>query len=130
MMIEQRPGLVAEQAKAISNLKIDKMTVWDGGGNRENGNGTAGFVSSLVKVPAAPARSGQQCRSKTPRISRPDSGRPDQGTATGSTGSRKQSEGRTIKPDPEERLDHSVYGRDRITSAPKATPSDTRSGRS
>ena len=50
MMIEQLPGLVAEQVKAISNLKIDKVTVWDGGGNRENGNGTAGFVSSLVKA--------------------------------------------------------------------------------
>lgn len=29
LMIEQLPKLVEEQAKAISNLKIDKITVWD-----------------------------------------------------------------------------------------------------
>ena len=28
-MIEQLPTLVAEQVKAIQNLKIDKITVWD-----------------------------------------------------------------------------------------------------
>jgi flotillin len=44
------PELVAEQVKAVQNLKIDKVTVWDGG-NGGNGNGkgaTAGFLSSLI----------------------------------------------------------------------------------
>jgi flotillin len=31
LLIEQLPQLVAEQVKAISNLKIDKITVWDSG---------------------------------------------------------------------------------------------------
>lgn len=30
-MIEKLPELVAEQVKAIQNLKIDKITVWDSG---------------------------------------------------------------------------------------------------
>lgn len=52
MIMEQLPNLVAEQVKAISNLKIDKITVWDGGrGGKdgEGGNATADFVSGLVK---------------------------------------------------------------------------------
>jgi flotillin len=51
LMIEQLPTLVAEQVKAIQNLKIDKITVWDGGGNGgtgERGGSTAGFLSSLI----------------------------------------------------------------------------------
>src|SRR5205085_3467945 len=31
LLIEQLPQLVAEQVKAIQNLKIDKITVWDSG---------------------------------------------------------------------------------------------------
>ncbi len=52
MIMEQLPNLVAEQVKAISNLKIDKVTVWDGGkGGKdgEGGNATADFVSGLIK---------------------------------------------------------------------------------
>lgn len=52
MIMEQLPALVAEQVKAISNLKIDKVTVWDGGrGGKdgEGGNATSDFVSNLVK---------------------------------------------------------------------------------
>ncbi len=50
LMIEQLPTLVAEQVKAISNLKIDKITVWDSGGNgRAQGGGTtADFLASLI----------------------------------------------------------------------------------
>jgi flotillin len=50
LLIEKMPELVAEQVKAVQNLKIDKVTVWDGGnGNNGNGkNGTAGFLSSLI----------------------------------------------------------------------------------
>jgi len=51
LMIEQLPTLVSEQVKAIQNLKIDKITVWDSGrnGGRSGGNGsTADFLSSLI----------------------------------------------------------------------------------
>ena len=46
MVTEQLPALVSEQVKAISNLKIDSVTVWDSG----KGSGTADFVSGLVGV--------------------------------------------------------------------------------
>lgn len=50
LMIEQLPTLVAEQVKAIQNLKIDKITVWDSGKNSGVGSGgsTADFLSSLI----------------------------------------------------------------------------------
>lgn len=49
LLIEKMPELVAEQVKAIQNLKIDKITVWDGGSNGGGGKGgTAGFLSSLI----------------------------------------------------------------------------------
>jgi flotillin len=41
--------LVAEQAKAISNIKIDKVTVWDGGEGKDGKTSTAGFLSGLLK---------------------------------------------------------------------------------
>src|SRR5690606_25878195 len=50
LMIEQLPQLVAEQVKAIQNLKIDKVTVWDGGSRGGGGSGgsTSEFLSSLI----------------------------------------------------------------------------------
>ncbi len=54
LMIEQLPLLVAEQVKAIQNLKIDKITVWDSGASRIEGkdgsvrSATAGFLSGLI----------------------------------------------------------------------------------
>ena len=49
LLIEQLPQLVAEQVKAIQNLRIDKITVWDGGRGNGGGNGTtANFLSSLI----------------------------------------------------------------------------------
>lgn len=47
LIIEKLPELVREQVKAVQNLKIDKITVWDSegqGGERS----TAGFLSSLI----------------------------------------------------------------------------------
>ncbi len=49
LMIEQLPELVAEQVKAISGVKIDKVTVWDGGGDGEGNGSTANFLSGLAK---------------------------------------------------------------------------------
>jgi flotillin len=51
LMIEKLTDVVSEQVKAIQNLKIDKITVWDSGaGGNGNGHGgaTAGFLSSLL----------------------------------------------------------------------------------
>jgi flotillin len=49
LLIEQLPHLVAEQVKAIQNLKIDKITVWEGGRSGAAGSGaTADFLSSLI----------------------------------------------------------------------------------
>jgi flotillin len=41
--------IVAIQAKAIANIRIDKVTVWDGGKNQDGGNSTSNFVSGLYK---------------------------------------------------------------------------------
>ncbi len=47
LMIEHLPEIVREQVKAIQNLHIDKITVWDSGSG--NGDGTtANFLSSLI----------------------------------------------------------------------------------
>lgn len=52
LIIEQLPQLVAEQVKAIKDLKIDKITVWDSGAGGASGNGsqgaTANFLSGLI----------------------------------------------------------------------------------
>jgi flotillin len=49
LMIEQLPQLVAEQVKAIQNLKIDKITVWDSGAGKSGGkNATADFLSGMI----------------------------------------------------------------------------------
>ena len=48
LMVEKLDVLVRMQTEAIKNLKIDKITVWDNGGN-EKGSSTSNFVSSLVK---------------------------------------------------------------------------------
>ena len=48
LMIEQLPKLVEEQAKAISNLKIDKITVWDSGKGKDGKGSTADFLSGMV----------------------------------------------------------------------------------
>jgi flotillin len=48
LVTEQLPALVREQVAAVSNLKIDKVTVWDSGRNAEGRTSTADFVSGLV----------------------------------------------------------------------------------
>ena len=47
LISEQLPSLVSEQVKAISNLKIDQVTVWESGNSGEGGS-TANFLSSLI----------------------------------------------------------------------------------
>ena len=48
LMIEKIESLVEAQVAAIKNLKIDKITVWDGGAGT-GGSSTANFAASLIK---------------------------------------------------------------------------------
>jgi flotillin len=54
LIADKLPELVKTQVEAIKNLKIDKVTVWEGGSggaNGQNGVGsTANFVSGLYKA--------------------------------------------------------------------------------
>lgn len=51
LMVEKIESIVEKQVDAIKNLKIDKITVWDSGGNGKNANSsTANFVSNFVKA--------------------------------------------------------------------------------
>jgi flotillin len=51
LIVDKLPELVRLQTEAIKNIKIDKITVWDGGsGNSVDGkNSTANFISGLYK---------------------------------------------------------------------------------
>ena len=49
LIIEKLPELVAEQVKAIQNLKIDKITVWDSGANGRHGSGNGGSTSNFLR---------------------------------------------------------------------------------
>ena len=48
LITEQLPNIVREQVNAISNLKIDKVTVWDSGKNADGKTGTADFLSGMI----------------------------------------------------------------------------------
>ena len=48
LMVKKIEEIVARQTEAISNLQIDKITVWDSGNGGEGGS-TANFVSSLIR---------------------------------------------------------------------------------
>ncbi len=50
LLIEKLPELVAEQVKAIQNVKIDKITVWDQGTGPNGRNATSEFLSGMVNV--------------------------------------------------------------------------------
>ena len=50
LMIEKLNDIVLAQVEAIRSMKIDKITVWDGGNPNGSGNAAADFVSGLVKA--------------------------------------------------------------------------------
>jgi flotillin len=53
MMLEHLQALAQTAATAISNIKFDKIIVWDGGNGGPNGSGTggaAGFMQSLARA--------------------------------------------------------------------------------
>lgn len=50
MIADKLPELVKTQVEAIKNIKIDKVTVWENGGNEEGGGtNTANFISGLYR---------------------------------------------------------------------------------
>lgn len=49
LIADKLEDLVATQVEAIKNIKIDKVTVWEGGNNDGDGNSTSKFVSGLYK---------------------------------------------------------------------------------
>ena len=49
LLIEKLPELVKTQVEAVKNIKIDKITVWDGGNNIDGNTSTANFVAGMMK---------------------------------------------------------------------------------
>jgi len=49
LIADKLETIVAEQVKAISGVKIDKVTVWDGGKGEDGKTATANFLSGLLK---------------------------------------------------------------------------------
>lgn len=49
MIADKLEELVSAQVEAIKNLKIDKITVWDGGQNADGKTTTANFLSGMLK---------------------------------------------------------------------------------
>ncbi len=49
LMVEKIEDMVSAQTEAIRNLKIDKITVWDSGNDKDGNSATSNFVSSLVQ---------------------------------------------------------------------------------
>ena len=49
MIADKLESLVEKQVDAIKGIKIDKVTVWDGGSGKDEKSSTANFVSGLYK---------------------------------------------------------------------------------
>jgi flotillin len=49
LIADKLPDIIKTQAEAIKNIKIDKVTVWEGGTNADGKTSTANFISGLYK---------------------------------------------------------------------------------
>lgn len=49
LIADKLPELVKTQVEAVKNIKIDKITVWDGNGNANGNTNTANFISGMMK---------------------------------------------------------------------------------
>ncbi len=49
MIADKIENLVKIQVEAIKNIKIDKVTVWDGGGSGDDKTATSNFLSGMLK---------------------------------------------------------------------------------
>ncbi len=85
LLIEQLPELVAQQVKAISNLKIDKITVWDSGSGGKAGPGgstsdfLAGLIGALPPVHELARQAGVELPGALGRVSEPRHSPVDEG---------------------------------------------------
>ncbi len=50
LIADKMEELVKVQVEAIKNIKIDKITVWDGMNGKDGGNTTANFISGMLKA--------------------------------------------------------------------------------
>ncbi|MFN7022075.1 MAG: flotillin family protein [Phycisphaerales bacterium] len=99
LLIEQLPELVSQQVKAIQNLKIDKITVWDtgaSGGASANGTGRnttadwlSGMVGALPRLHELAHQAGIELPPALGKVGKPDapgSGGPGGGPSEGDDG--------------------------------------------
>ena len=49
LIADKLPELVKTQVEAVKNIKIDKITVWDGNGSGGGNTNTANFISGMMK---------------------------------------------------------------------------------
>jgi len=49
LVADKLPELVKTQAEAIKNIKIDKVTVWEGGNAKDGKTSTSNFISGMYK---------------------------------------------------------------------------------
>ena len=49
LIADKLEDLMRIQVDAIKNIKIDKVTVWDNGQNKDGKNATAGFISGMMQ---------------------------------------------------------------------------------
>ena len=49
MLADKMEALMRIQVDAVKNVKIDKVTVWDSGADKEGKTATAGYISGLMK---------------------------------------------------------------------------------
>lgn len=50
LIADKLPELVKTQAEAIKNIKIDKITVWEGGDSKNGKTSTSNFISGMYKA--------------------------------------------------------------------------------
>lgn len=50
LIADKLPELVKTQAEAIKNIKIDKVTVWENGSNKDGKSSTSNFISGMYKA--------------------------------------------------------------------------------
>ena len=50
LIAEKLPELVKLQSEAIKNIKIDKVTVWEGGNSADGKTSTSNFISGMYKA--------------------------------------------------------------------------------
>ena len=49
IIADKLPELVRLQSEAIKNIKVDKITVWDGGTGKDGKTSTANFLSGMYQ---------------------------------------------------------------------------------